>query len=211
MPPDPLLKLRRPDVEPPTGWLYTVEQTGFTIRAGDKASLVERVSKHMSANDLRVPANLPDVVEDWICRRCPPDMIVNPANVKLDPTLRPVTESAVFAATQGYINAWRTLGRSVVTTAAAIERANVCLECSKNSSAASCANCTGIRQWAHGWIRTSLPMEKLLFVCSVTMSLNQIVVMLPAAAVRKGTHPETVPYHPEHCWKKLILNERVDS
>jgi hypothetical protein len=80
-----MLKIKDRMMVPKGMYDYTVEQTGVRFESHGFGSLVVKVREHLAANDLPLPLNLGDVIEeDWCKRReewCLDDSIPRPKGV----------------------------------------------------------------------------------------------------------------------------------
>jgi hypothetical protein len=63
------LKLRNRHLTPSYGWKYRVQETGLLVTGRDMQDLHIRVKMHMDANDLKIPVDLLEQIEDHIAQQ----------------------------------------------------------------------------------------------------------------------------------------------
>jgi hypothetical protein len=72
-----MLKFARRNVSPPGGlYFYVVPETDFRIEWPTFDGLELKVREHMYNNDIRVPAGLSAIIEDYMCRHLPESVCV---------------------------------------------------------------------------------------------------------------------------------------
>jgi len=64
-------KLHDPLHDVPGGWFYCVPETGERIKGNTLNDLEEKVRFHLDINELDVPDDLRDIIENEICLRLP--------------------------------------------------------------------------------------------------------------------------------------------
>lgn len=63
--------LRNPNMSPPDGFRFQCEATGHEIRMRSLPELIAETETHLRSNDLPVPDDLRQQIEDQICKRIP--------------------------------------------------------------------------------------------------------------------------------------------
>ena len=197
------LKLRRRDVVPPGGWHYIVPGTTKAILSGYWHTLIADVAKYMSSNEIDIPIDLAEQIEDWICRHIPAELTSDPHQVYA-PGKRPLTSHTIETATAIALRAWKNVGRKVVLISEAEERAKICADCKFNISSVSCFSCKGTRQWILQKVQRTTSMDNNLLVCSISGIMNMTHVHMTEEVIRSFSNGNILDNHPDNCWKKKM-------
>ena len=180
-----MMKFRVSRVVPPGGmYFYGVDATGAELRAPTMRRLLELVRGHIEANGRELPANLADLVEDYICRNAPAGFCYGDPEGR--PVVRGVSLSQIKEATLRLVSAG---GRA--SPGEARRRIDACGGCPCNDRR-MCPTCVGLVSWARRLVHADCPRDEWLGVCSVDC------VALPAKI-----HVAKVPWndgYPEGCW-----------
>lgn len=130
-------RIKNPGCPPQGGWLYTVPETGHTVRGGDPRALVSNVVRHYRGNGLPVPEGIAAKVETALCAsghvKCEEEAVGGWVSVKRG-TRALVSALASFAKT----------GESpIVEQSLAEKRAEICSRCPLNRpSEEFCQTCS---------------------------------------------------------------------
>ena len=190
--------------------MFVDPEDGYRSVAGSLQNLVRLSATHRKANEIDVPINFAEFVEDWICRRIPEDFVEGlgkSAKKKRRPGTGVLTLGTVQAASTIELHAHRDAGRICVSPPEAERRAQVCLKCDMNSSSTACMSCRGLVSWIRGWIHGSTTVDKRLYVCKISAIMNIVHVHMTESALASCTPDKMVELHPEHCWKRKLLEK----
>ena len=161
--------------------------------------LVARVVAHRKANNLPVPFNIADIVEEDVCKRreelCEGYRPAPPKNKKisLDLAVR-LTRTLVAAG-----------GKRVEIQAEADQRAAICSMCPDNIEPTGCTGCkSGLIKKAVEFIVGSkeTPYDSLLKSCKHCGCFNAAQIWLPLDALQKAMSDEESASLPDFCWKR---------
>jgi len=204
-----MLRLVKQRVTPPGGWRYIEPTTKQQFTAPTMSKLLDKVSVHMRSNELRVPKDLPDVVEDWICRRLPKGLCKDP---KGGPVIyrgyHRSTESSVRATMALHRLDQKTTGK-VVDQATANYRASICVNCSENVPSAGCMSCRGVKSILENIKRgRKSDQDNRLMACAICGALNQLQVHMKPETIQATT--KKITDYPDTCWKREIVG-RTDE
>ena len=214
MPESKLLKLKNRSVVPPGGYRFSDPQDDFFIaNAPTLEVLVRQATHHRRANGYPIPENFAEVVEDWLCRQIPMDMVTGFEHI--DPrNYRPhvLTFTAVQKATREILGAWRADGRRMASASEIEQRSKNCADCKMNSGKAACASCHGITSWVMLWMgKINPPHADRLYVCAIDAVLNLAQVHLTAEAIGRTVKKFMLEKYSESCWKRKIVEEKQDE
>ena len=194
---------------PRGGWTYTVEETGVTINASTITRLKYLVHAHMSVNELRIPPDLGEIVEDCACRA-----MASPEKwcaERRDPVEYGDLKRSGWSASDvrrfvKSIYQWGTKsGFSFVEQAEAERRASICATCPLNKHVSGCLGCAGVL----GLVRSvrgsrSTSLDDKLEVCEVCGCELKVKVLLPGDAI-----DNTGLEYPEHCWQRELVSPPI--
>lgn len=201
-----LLKFKNKKVVPPGGYKYEIPDSDAVIEGATLNDLITRVTKYLAANEQRMPYNLPDIIEDWICQRIPPDMTDTEHLAKRHKD-RALSLSAVQEATRLALHEWRAQGRHCVSWVEAVGRAGICKACDFNTSSTACFSCIGLKPWVKQWLGRATPLDGDLHVCRVSAIMNIAQVHLLARVFADISHGNILEKHPLSCWKRKFSKE----
>lgn len=189
---------------PPSGYFYVVPETNAEILAGDFDSLLTRIRIHYGANKIPAPANLPAIVENFLCLRNPESF----CSGELEPgdnAFAIVDTREVKEATR-MVNArlkWSP-DKFLAPITESEARAKICFACSENHRG-FCTTCNGLKDYvvkAIGARTTSY--DDRLGVCSHCSCLLTAKVHISKAALREVTPTAERAKYPAHCWMQHI-------
>ena len=196
-----LKKLTPTSVVPSGGYTYTQEETLHTIRADSFTQLVSEVIGHRKANNLPIPFNIEDIVEDDLCRNRSELCTDSEAHLKQNPNT-PLTLNSAVKLTRTLFAA----GTERVDQEVAEERAAICATCEDNVQPKGCTGCnSGLMQKAIEFIvgAKKTPHDGQLKSCKHCGCFNAAQVWIPLDALQKTITESENKNLPEHCWKKV--------
>jgi len=186
-------------VTPPNGYTYTQEETGHTMSADSFHQLVGRVVEHRRANNLPVPFNIDDIVEQQLCEERP----------ELCKEHRPKPATSVSFLTMElavrFTKTLYTAGAERVDQSVADERAAICVGCEDNIEPEGCNGCR------RGWIKKAIEfiagtgktaLDERLKACRHCGCFNSAQIWMPLDALQKMISEKENAGLPDHCWKK---------
>ena len=62
-----MIEVSRDVEQPPGGWSFLVDETGVTLTGPSALSVMQKVKKHMRANDIPLPDNFKAWLENELC------------------------------------------------------------------------------------------------------------------------------------------------
>ena len=195
-----MMRLIQTSVVPPGGYSYTQPETGQVLQSDSLHQLVNRVVAHRKANNLPVPFNIEDIVEEALCKErgelCADD---SPAPVK---RTRPVALDLAVRLTRTLVAAG---GKRVESQAEADQRAAICSTCYDNVEPKGCSGCkSGLVRKAVEFIvgARKTAYDNLLKSCQHCGCFNAAQVWLPLDALQKTMSDAENEALPDHCWKR---------
>lgn len=169
-------RLHERDTTPPGGYRYKDADTGVFFRSPFLADLIDVARKHRVQNNLHVPANFAEIVEDWLCQQLPPGTCSGKGNsfvVTLD-DFRRGAESMMEIIKRRIKKA--TLQPNspspFVNSDEAERRAVACINCPYNSPFPACIGCKGLYNLIHFIVGKSTRYDGKLRVCSICKCPN---------------------------------------
>lgn len=188
---------------PPDGWRYKVPDTGVTVKGSHWGHLLMRVEEHLVANNLPVPLNLEEYVENYMCGLFP-DMCEDVEIPKSPHKKKKMTVGDVLRFT-AMIGADMLNGRKRESNEEANRRANICADCVDNIDPDGCSGCDRGRmekliEKLTGSIATK--HDSRLKSCRHCGCINKAQVWFPIDLLQRFTTVEVDKALPQHCWKK---------
>lgn len=191
-------KLIETSVVPPNGYSYKQEETGITVSSDNFTQLVTRVVDHRKANNLPVPFNISEIVEESVCKErpelCEGYKPKPPLNQKLTLSLAVRLTKTLIAA-----------GGKRVDQSEADQRASICSTCDDNIEPDGCTGCSNriIKQAVEfivGGNKTSY--DSTLKSCKHCGCFNAAQVWLPLKSLQDAATDDENEALPDHCWKR---------
>ena len=184
-----MLKLKTYMIEPQGGWVYRIDALKIRTRASGFNLLIQTVRDIMKHNQLPIPENLAELIEDYVCRNTAKVFVANPD----DDFLGMATRNEV-------IDAVNKLPRSLPSQFPESDRIAICLQCKFNVPTV-CLTCDGLA----GHFISRLPQaafchEPKLHTCQIDCLPGMVTVANSLEAMKPALYPR-IPY-PAHCWKK---------
>ena len=178
-----LRKFKIRHMVPPGGrYFYRPPETNVDFSYPTREGLLTALRAHYSANSIAPPPNLPELVEDYICRHVSPGFCTGEGTAAFGRvvSLRDIRE-----------NTQKLLAGGLASPGEAARRVDICLACEYNDRR-MCPSCVGLVAWAQRLVNRSLPRDAWLGVCGVDASA------LPAK-VHMNSVPANADY-PGNCW-----------
>lgn len=184
---------------PPGGYYYyTQQETGVKLRSNNFDQLVGLVVRHRKANNLPIPFNVRDEIEDKVCADKPELCKAQRAVARPD---RPTTLATVLRLTRTLFKA----RGDRVDPEEASRRATICSECDSNITPQGCTGCSSSAiektvRFVVGNRKT--PQDSYLKSCKYCGCFNAAQVWIPLKALQSTTSEAENESLPSHCWKK---------
>jgi hypothetical protein len=187
---------------PKGGWKYAVLDTNTVIQAGSIPELKRRVVQHMGANNLEIPKDILETIEDcacqnlethrdhWCAKRGPADL----SSSRERPRWR-ASEILRFLKT---VWEWGKMsGFQFVPMEEAERRAEICSRCPANTAVSGCLGCTGVARLTNqirGDRKTKFDTK--LHACNVCGCELKVKVLVPLEVIdNRGLE------YPKECWQ----------
>lgn len=196
-------RLKSLDVAPPDFYVYTDPDTGWLCEGRDYYSWVSKERDHRNANNLPVPNNLGELMQQQLCKRLPPDLCTyDPSDPEwVDVRL---TWDDVYGAVKTY-REWKAQGKPFVPNEEAERRAKICANCYLNVHVAGCGGlCNEIVRLVtetKGDKKTSVDGQ--LKNCGACKCVNSAQIWFPIDVLLANDSPDKQPKYAENCWKKV--------
>ena len=194
-----MLTLKQKKRIPPGGFSYKQPETGIVIQAFSWPALVQLVINHRNANNLPVPVNIEEIVEEGACQERPDQCHDKEAPKPAKGGKLTLQAAARFTRTLA------AAGSERVSYETAVSRARVCSNCEDNISPEGCEGCK------KGWVRKAIeliagtrktPYDKSLKSCKHCGCFNVAQIWMPLNALLKTVTDEENDALPVRCWKK---------
>jgi hypothetical protein len=183
------------------GWFYPIEETKVILVSSGWRSLVDEVRSHMKGNNIPVPPNLSEIMQDWWCKNVS-DFNCGEKPVPGARDLTALAERFLRTAKSFIFN-----GGQKVPQEEAERRAAICATCEFNSMDGSfCSGCflrsltASAVSMVSGW-KTS--QDDKLGYCLKCGCKNQLKVFVNREDM---DHKDLKDAWPEHCWMKSDAN-----
>ena len=189
---------------PPDGFRYVFPETGKEIHAWTYVDWVQLAKNHLQANNLPVPQDLGEIMQEQLCKTLPPGW----CNYDDPNRVRPSTSLSWGDIATGIATFTRWIGGGCkyVTQDEADRRALVCSRCYLNVNIEGCSGCQKIVQEITGQRKTKYDFA--LKACGVCHCLLRAKVHFPQAILDKESEKVQEQYSEvPHCW----LNKRSEN
>ena len=209
-----MLKLRTFSEAPPF-LRYRVPESGEVIppvgqEVHNYNDLEDAVRAHYRANQLKVPANLPALIQDQLCRQIPSRFCSDEnGNVLRDgSTIFGFNFDVVKQGTATLVDWFVRGGAEKVSTEETTRRSKICSTCAFNQPVPGCSSCNSAS--LHGLVNKivgvlALPTDAALNGCSICGCSLKAKVRLPLDVLLRHTSPEQLNKFPAHFWMKESL------
>lgn len=181
-----MLKFRVQRIVPPGGrYMYMVPETKVVLSSTSMSGVIEQVISHLHTNELPVPDNLRDLVEDYICRQVPAGFCYG------DSDGRSITRATTLSSIRANTLSLKMKGHGLVVPGVARKRIDVCLPCAYNDHRL-CPSCVGLISWARKQVGRQCPRDEWAGVCTVDVTAIAAKVHINKIAPNED--------YPSHCW-----------
>jgi hypothetical protein len=203
------MKAVRRDIEkPPEGWRYTVPETRSLIKADFFEDLWKKVIKHREANNLPIPDDYREFLEDAACNETnPPGSRCGEAKPK--PRANKPIQVLLLSHVERFLKTvWQAiLDRKFVSREEARRRLDVCMECPlRTTMPGGCTGCYSLVKKAGDLVSGGLFSIREDFdgfkrdVCVACGCFVPLKVTLENATLNKAEGSERPAYWAE-CWR----------
>jgi hypothetical protein len=195
---------------PPGRYRYTVPETGYKIDMElSLDGLFKRVERHYIDNNIQLPNDWKNRVEDQLCRQLPPGWCVYTDG---SPGKGFVPNLSAEKILKGIKSLYQMMNESIkgndvfVAQEEANKRAEICSRCYYNMNANFCAGC-GIGQSitsAVGLVKgkRTTPSDNELKSCGICGCKNDVIVHVDKKLLLSNENLETTEARPSWCWLK---------
>lgn len=205
-----MFRINDPNSGIPGSYTFTVPETGFIAGPFNRLKeLVDQVRNHYVANNIPVPDQLQDKIEDAICRRIPNGLCYSPDSIQYKVTPASLSGETIL---QGLTSLSEMVmsslsGKDVfVPQEVAETRAEICSKCTLNSPSGFCMGCAVGRAITNTVAKVkgnrSTSRDSSLHNCSVCGCKNEAIVHVNRNILLKGEKSETTNARPDWCWLK---------
>jgi hypothetical protein len=190
-------------ITPPDEFRYTHAETGHVTKARTYNEWVSAAKAHRVGNNLSIPDNFVEQMEDQLCMLLPPEWCQFE-----DPNRRWVdTRFSIEDLSSGMrvFSTWMDEGRPFVEQAEAERRARICAGCPMNVQVHGCAPCHKLVHWISGNLfQRKTKHDGQLKACAVCRCANQAQIWFPLEILAEGDTEEKQLLYPSFCWKKRV-------
>lgn len=166
-----MLRLKKRNTTPPGGYRDVAPQTGFPFYADSLADLIAKEKNHLKANNLSVPTDLAEQIENRLCHLMPEGICESTDGEQYQGGASRTASHRILNATIGICKG------NVVGASEAARRAVLCVECPHNARHAGCSTCKGITASLNSLAAgRSTPSDSQLQVCDILGAFNRILV-----------------------------------
>ena len=192
----------------PGGWHYRVPETGIDIPAGSLPQLREFVRNHYAANSLQLPANIDDMIVEFLCRNGA-DCSFNEIEIPKPAGRKSLQIGDVIRFSMSLLHGL-TVGGGKVGQEEATKRAAICSTCRFNRQPLGCTGCNArvlkeaVKTFSqHG----STPYDDKVQSCEFCGCFIRSMVWFPIETLHRFTDATENENLPAHCWKKRPCTE----
>ena len=188
--------------QPPGGWKYRVPETGQEFTEPSLDALIQKLLAHYKANGYAPPADLPHLIEDYICNKQPDYCTGNdPIKPKFIAGLAH-TFHTVVQGTRTLLT-WAGHGFARVDISLSEARAEVCSTCPNNQEPEGCTVCNinGLRELTDKISgKHATRFDDALKACKVCSCQLKAKTRIPHAILWQHTDKEQKAAFPARCW-----------
>lgn len=195
-------KLINPMAEPPNGFTYVDDDTGYMTVGASLSSLIQIARDHRRANELPIPEDFAAQVEHHVCLENPPSFSTG-ALAAGESHSSVLDEYRIRRNVQSLLNGYKAHGKELVDPNLANRRAETCVGCAENIQSPICLGCVGLIDFAHGYFSRTTPVDKQLKVCRQTACMLKTQVHIPDEALI-----DFEADFPDQCWYGSALAQR---
>jgi len=196
-PPKPVLRFRKKNTVPPGGmYFFRVPETGFSIEKATMMNLLNGLRAHYVSNNMSIPENLEELVEDQMCQKLPESFCRGEA-VRSGRAIRRNDITLVSR----LITEQR--GDVFVDGTEMYKRASICIDCPSHVKN-FCTSCNGLGDFRKKALpQISVPNESNLHLCAGTSALIPVLIPYQVDVIKRVCKGSKLP---EGCW----INSEID-
>jgi hypothetical protein len=196
-------RLKTLGVCPPDPVYFSYFHSETSHRSGpyfDYYTLVQAYKEHRKANDLPIPDNYNELIQEQICSQLPPQLCTYERSTDQSWVNLHFTVGDVIDFTKVLL-AHAKEGRQYVEQEEAERRAKICASCYLNINVSGCGACRQlVEALTLGDRSTSL--DEQLKSCAVCKCFNRCTVHFPIEILETSDTKERQEQYPSFCWKK---------
>jgi len=207
--------LQRPEV-PPNRFNFTCPETGWKTEELSLSELFRKVEKHYKENNLSLPDNWKDIVENRICEGLPPGWCEFTDGSPSSGHLCAVTGEMIIHGVQSLAKlVWESFkGKEVfVPQEESEKRAEICSKCHLNVDTNVCMGCGAMAEMLDKTsnIRKNrtTKWDHMLKNCCICGCRNDTIVHIRNDILQTGESSDITSRYPSWCWK--VNNDLNDS
>jgi hypothetical protein len=194
---------------PHNGYTFVVPETGFRITERALDDLYSKIQRHYDNNDIPLPSDWKERVEDSICRSMPESWCYYQDSDAPAPRPPTLTAESVLKGIASLATMVKEVVRGdsiYVSQEEAERRASICSRCNLNQGIGVCMGCgamkavTDLASNIRGGRSTSYDFK--LQNCSVCGCRNDTIVHISKKVLLSGEKTETTEARPSWCWVK---------
>lgn len=194
------LKLNRRDEVPPGGFRYLVEETRTWVTGQHYDDWRNNIKKHYAVNNIPLPANIEDKMEEFLCRILPPGQ----CNHQPPSRTHRLTMNGIISGTKTLLGFF-TGGRKKVSQEEADNRSDICSRCPYNQKPDGCHSCS--LSELHNVVNSIVGAKKTrwsdhLNGCTLCSCSLEAKVWLELDLLQSNTSEDINNELPEWCWLK---------
>lgn len=201
-----IMKLRNITHGIPDGWRYTEQATGYVVHSGSYIELEDAVRAHLKANNLPIPDNLGQVIQNQLCHWLPPDWcqrdeteMAHYSNIDMRMSVGDIINAAKAYATLAL------RGFKTVTQEEADRRARICANCFLRVQPQGCGACAKMAEAVIANVagKTTAYADALYNkACAACKCPIASIVHFPMDILEKAESPNVQNSFPDFCWRK---------
>lgn len=191
-------KLLTRETVPPDGFRYRQPETGKWSISETYDNWVKQAYEHIKGNQLPMPPNLQQVMEQQLCSTLPPGWCE-----EFDPNrVEPLTRMHRGDIIEGMkvFSIWFLQGQPFVDQVEAERRAAICANCYLNVQVEGCTSCHKVAEDLTSKVSTSL--DSKLQACAVCKCLLRAKVHFPLDILNTTDSDWKQNTYPDFCWLK---------
>jgi len=203
------LKLVITQQGPPGGWYYKDPETGREFKPVAFDDMLGMIKAQRKANNLPIPANLREQVEEQVCQHVPPEWCEG-RDPKKHP-VEPLTFEQALSGTAVMID-WMLHGAKIIEQKEADERSKICAHCHFNSGISGCSNCSmgRVRELVAKIVGNKVTVgDGRIQACKICGCALKAKVWIPLDILQKHMSAEQNDQFPEWCWCKKTQTQLI--
>lgn len=167
------------------------------------------IKAQRKANNLPIPANLREQVEEQVCQHVPPEWCEG-RDPKKHP-VEPLTFEQALSGTAVMID-WMLHGAKIIEQKEADERSKICAHCHFNSGISGCSNCSmgRVRELVAKIVGNKVTVgDGRIQACKICGCALKAKVWIPLDILQKHMSAEQNDQFPEWCWCKKTQTQLI--